>query len=217
MGNPWAGTGMDRNTVVEGFLDQWREFRRTAPSREEGDRRCRAFLMGEVAAAATASDHAFVLFELAVGLAERELLADAFLVFSWLAEEYVGDRDEELAWRVIMGLTDDCVMVALHYRTEWCNAAARRLLRTILDRVGPPGRVRIDRAAVRALVQLAHLRGEAEAPAEAKAAELAELWTEVAERWHPSADPEVRERTAQGLVNRAFVALQDGDDTSPST
>jgi hypothetical protein len=111
-----------------------------------------------------------------------------------------------------MALTDDCVLLAMHRRTAGYNAAARRVLRTVLDRVGPPGRVRVDRAAVRALVQVALLRGEPEAPRENSVAELAGLWTEVAERWQASTDPEVRERSAQGWVNRGFVAPPDGDE-----
>ncbi|MCR6483611.1 hypothetical protein M8542_12365 [Amycolatopsis sp. OK19-0408] len=212
MGDPWADAGLDRDTVLEDFLGRWEDDRRTAGSRAEADRRFRGFLWGEVAAAVSADDHAFLVFELAMGLAERERPADAFLLFSWLAEAYAGHRDELVAWRVIMGLTDDCVAIAMHYRTAEANAAARQVIRLVLDHVGPPGRVRVDRAAVRALVQLAHLRGGPGAPEENEIAEVARLWAEVAERWAASTDPEVRERAAQGWVNRGFVALQGGDE-----
>ena len=206
--DPRAGSAADLNQAIENLLDRWREYRRWN-SPPEAENRIRSYLLDEVASTTTGSNHALLIFELAFGLLERGLAQEAFLLLRWLAERYTAHRDADLAVRVILGLTDDCVLVALQQPEH--NSAARQVLRTLLDHAAT-GPVEVDRALARALAQLAHLRVKPGAPKENWAADTAALWTELAERWPDSADPEMRERAAQGMVNRGFIALQNDDE-----
>lgn len=195
--------------VVDGALAHWQEFRRGV-SAEQGNHRFRTWLFGELAAHSTEHDHSFGLFEIAIGIAGRGLIDDAFLVLGWLAERYAGHPDPDLAWRVIMGLTDDCVKLA--FDSPKHNPVAQLVLREVADRAGTNASVEIERATCRALVQLAMLRSIADTRWDTRRAHVAEVWTEVTRRWQGSADPELRGRVAQALVNLALLALQFDDE-----
>ncbi|HEX3649649.1 MAG TPA: hypothetical protein VHV49_14585, partial [Pseudonocardiaceae bacterium] len=205
MSDPWAAVGLSRDMVVDGALAHWQEFRRGV-SAEEGNHRFRNWLFGELAADSTEHDHSFGLFEIAIGIAGRGLVDDAFLVLGWLAERYAGHPDPDLAWRVIMGLTDDCMH--LTYESPKHNSVAQRVLREVVDRADTSGSVEVERATCRALVQIATLRSIAGE----RRAGIAEIWTEVVRRWEGSADLGLRGRVAQALVNLALLALQFDDE-----
>jgi hypothetical protein len=140
--------------VVDGALAHWREFRRGV-SAEKGDRRFRKWLFGDLAAHSTEHDHSFALFEIAMGIAARGLIDEAFLVLGWIAERYAGHPDPDLAWRVIMSLTDDCVHLA--FDSPEHNSAAQRVLREVVDRARTRASVEVERATCRALGNLALL------------------------------------------------------------
>jgi hypothetical protein len=195
--------------VIDGALARWQECRRGV-SVEKGNRRFRKWLFGEVAEHSTEYDHSFAVFEIAMGIAGRDQLDDAFLVLGWLAQRYADHPDPGLAWRVIMGLTDDCVRLAFHSPEH--NSAAQLVLRDLVDRVGTSAYIEVERAVCRALAQIALLRGTAETSWDARRAHVDEVWAEVAQRCQGSADPELRGRVAQALVNSALLAVQFDDE-----
>ncbi|WAL68683.1 hypothetical protein ORV05_13185 [Amycolatopsis cynarae] len=209
MGDPWAAAGFSRDAVIDGVLAHWQEFRRGV-SADEGDRLFRAWLFGEVAAESSDNDHSFALFEIGMGIGLRGLFDDAFLVLGWLAQHYAGHSDPRLAWRVIMGLTDDCVHLAVDSPEH--SSAAQRVLREAVDRAGTSASVELERAVCRALVQIALLRGAAGTPWDTRRAHVDEIWAEIAQRWQRTTDPELQSRVAQALVNSALLALQFGDE-----
>ncbi|WP_239405875.1 hypothetical protein [Frankia sp. Cj3] len=209
MSDPWATVGLSRDMVVDGALAHWQEFRRGV-SAKKGNHRFQQWLFGELAEHSTEHDHTFGLFEIAIGVAGHGLIDDAFLVLGWLAERYAGHQNPDLAWRVIMGLTDDCVYLASDSPKH--NSVAQRILREVVDRAGTSTSLEVERATCRALVQIAMLRSIAGTPWDTRRAHIAEVWTEVARRWQGSADPELHGRVAQALVNLALLALQFDDE-----
>lgn len=208
MSDPWAAAGLSRDMVVDGALAHWREFRHGV-SAEVGNDRFRTWLL-DLQAYGTERDHSFALLEIAVGIADRGLIDEAFLLLGWLAERYAGHPDPDVAWPVIMSLTDYCVRLTLH--SEQHNSTAQRILREVADRADTSASVDVERATCRALVQIATLRSIAGTPWDTRRAHIAQAWTEVARRWQGSADPELRGRAAQALVNLALLALQFDDE-----
>ncbi|MDQ0380182.1 hypothetical protein [Amycolatopsis thermophila] len=210
MGDHWAGTGFDRAGVTESALERWREFRSGAPG-AEGDRRFHDWLFGEEFTRVVDADgHALFLFEVAIGLAERGMTAEAFVILRWLGEHFVRHPDPGVVCRMLRTLTEDCTALGVRDRQD--NERARHTLRAVLDAAAPVNHVEVDRALCLVHVHVAYLRGEAVAPPENKVPEVRRLWQEVASRWAASTDPELRGRVAQALTNAGFAALQDGDE-----
>ncbi|GAB3576956.1 hypothetical protein GCM10027445_41810 [Amycolatopsis endophytica] len=212
MGDHWAGTGFDRAGLTESVLQRWLGFREGV-SPAEGDRRFHGWLFGpELTGASDADGHALFVFEMALGMAEREMTTEAFVLLRWLGETYIRHPDPGVVRRMVSTLTEDCF--ALGVRNTADNELAREVLRAVVDQAAPDAPAEVERAVCQALVHVAHLRGETAGPRENKIVDVRRLWREIAERWSASADPELRERAAQGWTNTAAAALQSGDEAA---
>jgi hypothetical protein len=200
---------MTTGEIVASMIARWDEMRR-GPG---GDGAFRTWFFETLPQLANLQHdpdtHAFMSFEVAVGLFERGRQADAFQMLSWFGRAFTVGREPDIVVRAVMSVTDTVVgrVVDAH-----SNARARQVLREVIDTAGKSGDVHVERAVCRALANLAYLRTEPEAPTDNKYADLVALWRELGRRARGSDDPELRWRQPFALFNEALTWLQDGQE-----
>jgi hypothetical protein len=205
---------------VTAVVDRWDAALARHPDPSAAERSVRDFLVDELlrqAGGGPQRDHALFMFMVVERLAKAGRFADAFTVLDWIAEVYAGQRDPGLAAPAVLALTDWAVdLLANDPGPDPDPARALGLLNRAADRVAPGADPAIQRAACRALAQVALLRSaEPVTDGDEGVRRLIEPWRVIVRRWAGHQDGELRFRLSQAHFNIGLIRLQLGE-TGPA-